>query len=379
MNPALRREWLLVAGLLAGGLWLGRKKSGSILVGLGAVGLALRPTNAFSFRGRIALITGGSRGLGLALAEELLREGASVALLARDSREMDGACQQLKRRRLPMEKLQTIRCDVTDPKQLTQAVQQADRHFGRIDVLINSAGSIAVGPFEAMELSDFTALLKLQVDAVVNATQLVLPVFRRTGEGRIVNISSIGGRIPVPHMTTYCASKFALTGLSETLAAELAPFNVKVTTVYPGLMRTGSPIQAVFKGNHEKEYAWFAAGDVMPGISVSAGEAARKILDGVRQGSTQVTFPMVTRLGILGHALLPETYALLMRLAGRFMPAGKSTVRRTGAESRGWLDRQPWYQPLRWVEQAAERQWNQAGKSDADFNLGLSSRPSFAP
>lgn len=371
MNRALQKEWLLLAGLLAGGLWISHKKSWSALLGLGAISLALRPAEIFSFQRRVAVITGGSRGLGLALAERLLQEGASVALLARDPDELRRALKRLKRCNSYKDDILPICCDVTDKKQLAQAIRQVEQHFGRIDILINNAGTIAVGPFETMEQPDFTAVTTLQIDAVVNAVQLVLPAFQRAGEGRIVNISSIGGQIPVPHMATYCASKFALSGLSETLAAELAPLNVKVTTAYPGLMRTGSPIQAVFKGNHEKEYAWFAAGDVMPGISVSAGKAARKILDGVRQGNTRVAFPLVTQLGIWGHALFPETYALLARTVARFLPQGQSTIRKTGAESQKWLNRQLWYQPLKWVERIAERQLNQTRKFNADFNLGI--------
>ncbi|HEY9686497.1 MAG TPA: SDR family oxidoreductase [Coleofasciculaceae cyanobacterium] len=372
MNRALRNELSLITGLAAMGLWLTRQRPWAFGLGLCAAGLQLLPAKPYSFANRSAIITGGSRGLGLAIAEALLQEGAQVALLARDPDELDRARTKLQKVALGG-RLLTIPCDLKQLSELEQAFAQVEECCGRVDLLINNAGSISVGPFESMDDADFEAQLKLQVHAVTHAIRLALPAFRSQGEGRVVNISSIGGKLPVPHMSTYCAAKFALAGLSETLTAELAPDNIKVTTVYPGMMRTGSPIQAVFKGNHEKEYGWFASGDVMPGLSVSADYAARKILEAARNGDTQVRFPAVTKIGILGHAIFPETYALLMRQAARLMPKDQSRLRKTGAESQTWLERQVWYKPLHRREAAAEERLNQMEKFDADFNLGIGS------
>src|SRR5204863_5194639 len=119
-------------------------------------------------------------------------------------------------------------------------------------------------------------------------TLSVLPAMRRQGEGRIVNISSIGGKIAVPHLLPYDASKFALTGFSEGLRAELLKDGIYVTTVCPGLMRTGSPRNADFKGQHEAEYAWFSIGDSLPGMSMSAEAAAERIVTAFRQGEAEV-------------------------------------------------------------------------------------------
>lgn len=370
MNYGLRKEFAIISGLISAGLYLCRQKSWASAFALGAVGLALRPAHQYSFKGKSVVITGGSRGLGLAIAQTLLREGASVTLLARDESELAQA-KILLRDQFENAGILTIACDVTQPLELEQAIAQAESTFGRLDVLVNCAGSIAVGPFNTMEFPDFDAQLNLQLKAVIQATRLVIPAFRRVGGGRIVNVSSIGGMVPVPHMTTYCAAKFALTGLSESMAAELAPDNIKITTVLPGLMRTGSPIQAVFKGDYEKEYAWFAAGDVMPGLSVSAQEAAMRIMEGARNGDAQVVFPWITKVGIIGHAFFPETYALFARQAARFMPKSDSLVRKTGAQSQGWLERQLWYKPLKSREEIAENLFNQTEKFDADFNLGV--------
>lgn len=111
---------------------------------------------------------------------------------------------------------------------------------------------------------------------------------RARGGGRIVNISSIGGKVSVPHLLPYSPSKFALTGLSEGLRAELMKDNILATTVCPGLMRTGSPRNAWFKGRRSAESTWFAPGGNFPGLSMAAGHAAASILDAARYGEAEV-------------------------------------------------------------------------------------------
>src|SRR6201982_336127 len=103
------------------------------------------------------------------------------------------------------------------------------------------------------------------------------------GGGRIVNISSMGGKVAMPHFAPYSASKFALTGFSDAIRSELARENIHVTTVAPGLMRTGSHVNAQFKGEHDAEFGWFAAASGMPLISMNAERAARKILAACRR------------------------------------------------------------------------------------------------
>ena len=363
MNRGIRKELALLTGAAALGCLLGRKKRWARALALGALGLRFFPSLSYSFQNRSVVITGSSRGLGLALAEEFLRHGARVVLIARDADELDRA-QELLQQRASGEVF-TIPCDVTQPAELRRAFEQVEGVFGRIDILINNAGSIVIGPLESMERADFQALLDLQVHAVLDGTQAVLPLFRQHGGGRIVNICSIGGKIAVPHMSAYCAAKFALAGLSSVMAAELAPRNVVVTTVFPGLMRVGSQGQAVIKGDHEKEYAWFAVGDVIPGASVSAEYAARTIVSGVRAGDAQVIFPTTSKLAVLGQAAFPELYAFALRTAARFFPEGQSFEKRTGAESSQWLEEQSWYSFFRSKVEAAKKKGNQNGHGDA--------------
>ena len=366
MSRGVRRELALLAG--AGALALfGRNRPIAAVVGLGALALAAFP-GGYSFRNRAVVITGGSRGLGLALGEEFLRAGARVALLARDSDELDNA-RALLQERVTGEVI-TLTCDVTKREELAQAFERVQGVFGAVDILVNNAGAITVGPFETMDRGDFSGVLELQVHSIVNSAQLLLPQLRNA-RGRVVNICSIGGKVPIPHMSSYCAAKFALAGLSASLHAELGAQGVGVTTVFPGLMRTGSPIQAVIKGDHEKEFAWFAAGDSLPLLSVSARHAARRILAGIRDGDAEVVFPFPMKFAELAKAAFPELFALTLREAARFFPQGSSTERRTGAESRNWLHAQPWFGPLRLASEKAQKDYNQTERFDPDFNLGL--------
>jgi short-subunit dehydrogenase len=366
MSRGVRRELALLAGAGALAALAGRNKPLAAILGAGAGLLAAFP-GGYSFRNRAVLITGGSRGLGLALGEEFLRAGARVALLARDSDELDQARSLLQDR--VSGEIITLSCDVTKRAELARAFEQVQGVFGTIDILVNNAGAITVGPFETMDRDDFAGVLELQVHSIVNAVQLLLPQLRQGG--RVVNICSIGGKIPVPHMSSYCAAKFALAGLSATLHAELGAQGVAVTTVFPGLMRTGSVIQAVIKGDHEKEFAWFAAGDSMPLLSVAARTAAKRILAGVRDGDAEVVFPFPMRMAELARTAFPELFALVLRETARFFPQGQSTERRTGAESRNWLHAQPWFGPLRLLSEKAQKEYNQSDRFDPDFNLGI--------
>src|SRR2546423_4339522 len=206
---------------------------------------------SFSFHEKVALITGGSRGLGLVMARQLCASGASVALIARN---MD----ELARAKADLDRFNTevlmVQCDLLDVAQIQSAVQQTLQHFDKIDILINNAGIIEVGPLPHMNIEDFERAMKVHFWAPYYLVWQIVPLMRRRGGGRIVNISSIGGKVAVPHLAAYCASKFALTGFSDSIRAELVQHNIYVTTVVPGLMRTGSHVNARFKGKHDSEF-----------------------------------------------------------------------------------------------------------------------------
>ena len=217
-------------------------------LGVGAIAafkLLAKTRSRFDFDKKVILITGGSRGLGLVLAREFARKGARLAICARDGEELARARDELQSS--GAEVFDAI-CDVREQAQVERMIEDVNTRYGQIDVLINNAGVIQVGPLEVQTQEDFENAMAIHFWAPFYTMQAVLPQMKRRGAGRIVNIASIGGKIAVPHLAPYCASKFALVGLSNAMRGELAKDNIFVTTVCPGLMRTGSHINAIFKG-----------------------------------------------------------------------------------------------------------------------------------
>ena len=279
-----------------------------LAIGAGLLGLILGAREAVRFkrrinlRGKVVLITGGSRGLGLVMAREFARAGADVTICARDSEELDRARQELRGYAVDM---LGVMCDVTKRTQVEGMIEGVTRHFGRIDILVNNAGTIAVGPMETMTLQDYEESMALHFWAPLYTTLAVLPQMKQRRSGRIVNIASIGGKIAVPHLLPYSAGKFALVGFSEGLRSELEKDGIYVTTVCPGLMRTGSPRNAAFKGQHRKEYAWFTISDSLPLASISARTAARRIIRACRDGEAEVMLNLPTRIATTLHGIFP--------------------------------------------------------------------------
>ena len=316
--------------------------TGALLLGAWVTSRAIR-TARYTLRDKAVVITGGSRGLGLVLARHICAQGGNVALMARDPDELARAKADLAPRG---GMVLTIECDLLDPAQIGAAVRQAIDRFGKIDILINNAGIIEVGPLENMTREDFERAMRLHFWAPFELIAQVVPEMRIWGGGRIVNVSSIGGKVAVPHLAPYSVSKFALTGFSDAIRAELARDNIHVTTVAPGMMRTGSHVNAKFKGKHDMEFAWFAASAGAPLISMNADRAARKILAACRRGQPSLTLTFAARGAILGNALCPNLTGYVMRLVNRFLPkpsGAEGNQLRGGSEVRrlipDWLTR----------------------------------------
>lgn len=294
-------------------VWFG---AGALLVGSWITARTIR-TAQYTLRDKVALISGGSRGLGLVLARHICDQGGSVALFARDVEELSRAKADLTARG---GKVFTVECDLLDRDQIQAAIRKVIDHFDRIDILINNAGMIEVGPLDHMTRQDYDRAMRLHFWAPYELVSQVVPEMRLWGGGRIVNISSIGGKVAVPHFAPYSASKFALTGFSDAIRTELAHDNIQVTTVAPGLMRTGSHVNAKFKGNHDAEFAWFSASAGAPLISMGADRAARKILAACRRGQPSLILTFAARGAIAGNALFPNLTGFAMKIVNRFLP-----------------------------------------------------------
>ena len=270
-----------------------------------------------NLHGQVALITGGSKGLGFLLAMELAKEGCRVVICARDERELGQAQNNLK---LYGKEILAMRCDVADRSQVEHLVQETMNHFGHIDLLVNNAGMIQVGPIETMILEDFEKALDVMFWGVLYPTLAVLPQMLRRKSGRIVNITSIGGKVSVPHLLPYTCAKFAAVGFSEGLRAELNKKGIKVITIVPGLMRTGSYFNALFKGQQEEEFTWFSLGSSLPFISMDAERAASQIVSAAKRGESERILSIPANLLALFHGLFPGVTSDLLGIVNRVLP-----------------------------------------------------------
>ncbi len=325
-----------------------------MLAGTAAILAASRLLPRPRIDGQAVFITGGSRGLGLALALEYARRGADVAICARDAQALEEAASRIRElgaRALP------IPCDVRDRGEISDALTRAYEEFGRLDILVNNAGTIQVGPFESMTREDYEDSLRTHFWAMYDAVESAVALFERRGGGRIVNITSIGGKVSVPHLLPYCVGKFAAVGYSEGLRGTLRRKNVTVTTVVPGLMRTGSPRNAWFKGQHRKEYAWFSLSDALPMFSVGARSAARAIVDGSLRGDREVVISLQAKAAVLLEGLAPGLMLRAMEIADALLPrpGGIEKQRARGHESTSGITESP----LMALGKKAERDYNQ--------------------
>jgi NAD(P)-dependent dehydrogenase (short-subunit alcohol dehydrogenase family) len=180
---------------------------------------------------RVWLITGASSGFGRAIAEAALDRGDRVVATARDAGQLNNLATD--------DGVHVIALDVTDPEQRLGAVDQAVETFGRIDVLVNNAGRTQVGAVEETTDDELRSLFELHFFAPVALTRAVLPHMRAQGGGAIVQMSSVGGQITAPGFGAYCATKFALEGITQALYDEVAPFGIRTLIVEPGAFRTG--------------------------------------------------------------------------------------------------------------------------------------------
>lgn len=296
----------------------------------------VRERRRFDWQDKRVVVTGGSRGLGLVLARQLARAGARVAICARGTDSLARAADEL--RQFGREVI-AHQCDVRQQEQVQEFISRVEEEWGGVDVLINVAGIIDVGPLDSMTMSDFENAMKINCWGPLHMVLAVLPSMRRQGWGRIVNITSVGGKMSIPHLLPYTASKFALVGLSNGLRSELKRENILVTTACPGLMRTGSPRNANFKGKHRQEYTWFSISDSLPGLSMSADMAASQIIEACQKGLGECWITNGFNMGIPLRQYLPQLTDEMLAVVNNLLP----TMGGIGqSAAKGFESHSPW-------------------------------------
>jgi NAD(P)-dependent dehydrogenase (short-subunit alcohol dehydrogenase family) len=265
----------------------------------------------------VALVVGGSRGLGLLIAQELQRRGRRVVIAARDEEELNRAAEHLGEGL----RVETRVCDVRDRGAVHRLVDDVEETVGPIETVLTVAGIIQAGPAEAMTYEHFEDAINTMTWGPIHVAMSVLPHMRERRAGHIGTVTSIGGMVAPPHLLPYATAKFGAIGFSDGLAAELQGTGVTATTIVPGLMRTGSHERAYFTGNPPHEYAWFAPAASLPGLSMDAERAARRIVDAVLAGKPMIMLTPLTWVGARLRGLLPGTTTRVMGLANRVLPS----------------------------------------------------------
>ena len=255
------------------------------------------------FAGRSVLITGASHGLGLEIARQLAGEGARLTLVARGGERLEQAAAAL---RSPTADVLALPADVGDPAQMEGAVAAAAARFGGLDVLINNAGVVGLGRAMEVPLERYETAMAVHFWGPLHAMRAALPHLRRSGVGRVVNVTAIEGRVGLPRLAPYAASKGALAAFSMSVRAEWLRENVWVTTVCPGPIRTGASGWAVLR---------------TPGISIDVARAARQVIRACRRGDAELVLPASARLLVRFHALAPGPASRLAAVADHFFPA----------------------------------------------------------
>jgi NAD(P)-dependent dehydrogenase (short-subunit alcohol dehydrogenase family) len=294
---------------------------------------AARRARRIDLQGRVALITGGGRGLGRQIAEELLGQGCKLAICGRDAAEIADATAAMREQGGDVF---GEACDASEPDQVNAFVQRVIERFGRIDVLVNNAGQCFVGPATALRPEHMEDALRNIFWVQYYPTMAVLPHMRWQGFGRIVCISSIGGKIPTPHQAAYVAGKYAVTGWAETLAAELAAENIRVSVITPPPLRNGAALFAHFNGQAEKEFLWFTGALNMPVMSSNPRRVARVVADAARHGDSERAVSAFSWLASRTHGLAPNLTSAVMKVYNRLLPRasgpGSGTAMRLGRD-----------------------------------------------
>ena len=270
----------------------------------------------------VAVVVGASRGLGLLIARELDREGFRVVIASEIQEELDRAAEQL---RADGARVATELCDVADEDQVEALIERVETELGPIEVLICVAGVIQVGPLSAMGRRHFEEAVDVMLWGPVNCGLALAPRMRERGHGRIGVITSIGGRIPAPHLLPYTTAKFGAVGFTRGLRSELAGTGVSVTCVVPGLMRIGSHLRAKFVGNQGREYSWFATSASLPLLTIDAERAATRIVRGVLGGRAMVTLTPLAMVAPRVDAMFPGLTSAILELTTRMLPKDPGT------------------------------------------------------
>jgi short-subunit dehydrogenase len=299
--------------------------------------MAAETSRRSNLHGLSALVTGGSRGLGLLLSARLAQRGCRVTMAARDEDELRRGAAWVEDRTGVSVSIAV--CDVRDRDAVESVVRQAETRYGGLDIVVANAGVIQVAPVASLDSEAFDDAMAAIFGGAVNTAMAALPHLRMSDAGgRLCLIGSVGGLLAVPHLLPYSCAKAAVGALGEGLRAETAGQGLSVTTVHPGLMRTGSHLQAEFGGRSSEEFAWFSALSGAPVISMDAERAAERIVRALEKRRTRLVLTPAARVASVAHGVAPVTVTKLSGLAARLLPRSPSRDGDVGGSGEDGID-----------------------------------------
>jgi NAD(P)-dependent dehydrogenase (short-subunit alcohol dehydrogenase family) len=291
------------------------------LIALGVAGLSLavatRRPRSLDLRGRVAVVTGGGRGLGLAITRELLRCGCRVAICGRDGEIIRRSVEELERQGF---EIIGKACDASDPEQVKAFVDVVINNYGAVDILVNNAGQCFVGPAAELAPVDMQSALRNIFWVQYHPTMALLPHMRNRGFGRIVNVTSLAGKLPIPHQSAYTAAKYAATGWSQTLSIELASEGIEVSTITPPPLRNGAPLHVNFNGDREAEFQWFTHVLTSPMTASTAQRTARVVASALRRGDRERAVSAMSWLSARAFGVAPNLLSHWLGWVNRKLP-----------------------------------------------------------
>ncbi|VEP11624.1 Short-chain dehydrogenase/reductase SDR [Hyella patelloides LEGE 07179] len=260
--------------------------------------------NSYSISGKVILITGASTGIGASLAETLAKQYPDIKLVlaARNQTKLETVANNCRQQGT---EVLVVPTDLTEPSQVKALAEQALNHFGTVDILVNNAGYGQMGPIELIPTEAVQRQFAVNFHGALTLTQALIPVMRNQGSGRIVNVSSLGGRIPFPVAGMYSCSKFALEALSDVLRMELKTFNIKVIVIEPGPVVTDffrvawSEVQKTIPHHAETPYAPVfknieAIDSQLELLGWSAEKTARKTIQAIAKNNPRPRYILAT-------------------------------------------------------------------------------------
>ncbi|MEE2034177.1 SDR family NAD(P)-dependent oxidoreductase [Rhodococcus chondri] len=273
-----------------------------------------------AFTGKVAVITGAGSGIGRALALELARQGAKLALSDVDT---VGLEETARRARELGAEVKSDHLDVTQREKVFEYAEAVAEHFGTVNQVYNNAGIAYHGEFERTEFKDIERIMDVDFWGVVNGTKAFLPHLIASGDGHLINVSSLFGLLGIPGQTAYNAAKFAVRGFTESLRQEMliAKHPVKVTCVHPGGIKTAIARNAVVpEGDDQVGFAQFFDSKL---ARTSPEDAAKAILSGVRKNDARVLVGADAKLlDAWVRVIGPSYQRVVATIAGRIMPKG---------------------------------------------------------